>query len=191
MGREIPDAVAVINPKQEDCPYPEKMLAGVGVAFKLAQALLRAASQDRRTAAAISEDMLLDLVAIGTVADLVPLNSLENRALVRRGLEALNQARRPGIRALLEVAGIEPGKVTAMSIGYGLGPRINAAGRLGSAMTAYHLLAATDPRQAAKLAQELQDFNTERQNLTREAQELIREQLESEGRTGSAADLRG
>ncbi len=186
VGAQIPPALAVINPKQEDCPYHEiePMLAGVGVAFKLAQALLRAAAHDRHNPPTISEEVLLDLVAIGTVADLVPLNSLQNRALVRRGLEVLNQARRPGVRALLDVAGVEPGKVTAMSIGYGLGPRINAAGRLGSAMTAYHLLAASDIRQAAKLALELQELNTERQNLTREAQDMIRERLEQEDTEG-------
>lgn len=185
IGPEIPDALAVINPKQIDCPYPEDMLAGVGVAYKLAQALLRAATQDRRTAPAFAEDDLLDLVAIGTVADLAPLNRLENRALVRRGLEKINQALRPGIRALLDVSGVEPGKVTAMNIGYALGPRINAAGRLGSAMTAYNLLAAADAAQSTKLALELQELNVLRQDKTREAQDMIRERLEAEQRQDS------
>ncbi len=182
IGPEIPRALAVINPKQVDCPYPEDMLAGVGVAYKLAQALLRAASQDRRNGPVMSEDDLLDLVAIGTVADLAPLNRMENRALVRRGLEQINQARRPGIRALLDVSSVEAGRVSAMNIGYSLGPRINAAGRLGSAMTAYHLLAAADAAQAAKLALELQELNVQRQDRTREAQDMIRERLEAEQR---------
>lgn len=182
IGPEIPNALAVINPKQIDCKYPEDMLAGVGVAYKLAQALLRVSANMDRTRPPIEEDDLLDLVAIGTVADLAPLNRMENRALVRRGLEKINQARRPGIRALLEVAGTEPGKVTAMTIGYMLGPRINAAGRLGSAMTAYHLLASPDPAQATRLAQELHTLNTQRQDLTRAAQDMIRERLELEQR---------
>ncbi|MBZ0303784.1 MAG: single-stranded-DNA-specific exonuclease RecJ [Anaerolineae bacterium] len=181
IGPDIPRAQAVINPKQVDCRYPEDMLAGVGVAFKLAQALLKAASNDR-VKPTLTEDDLLDLVAIGTVADLAPLNRPENRALVRRGLDQINQARRPGIRALLKVCGVEPGKVTAMNIGYSLGPRINAAGRLGSAMTAFHLLAATDPVQADKLAQELHALNSQRQDLTREAQDKIRERIEAEQR---------
>jgi single-stranded-DNA-specific exonuclease len=184
-GPVIPAANAVLNPKQDDCPYPEKMLAGVGVAYKLAQGLLRAtAQQDRRTKPALTEDSLLDLVALGTVADLAPLNRMENRALVRMGLERINAAERPGIRALLAVSGIEPGKATAMSIGYSLGPRINAAGRLGSAMTAYRLLMTDDPAEAEQLANELQALNEERQGLTREAQERIRARLEAEQRQG-------
>jgi single-stranded-DNA-specific exonuclease len=179
IGPEIPNALAVINPKQLDCQYPEKMLAGVGVAFKLAQALLRASQHDRRNQPQLPEEALLDLVAVGTVADLVPLNSMENRAMVRRGLDVINRARRPGMRALLDVASVEPGKATAMSIGYGLGPRINAAGRLGSAMTAFNLLAASDAKQAEKLATELQNLNVQRQDLTRDTQEMIRERIEA------------
>lgn len=180
IGPEIPDAYAVINPKQEDCKYPEDMLAGVGVAYKLAQGLLKASQHDRRMQVELDETVLLDLVALGTVADLAPLNRMENRAMVRRGLHVINEARRPGIRALLDVAGVEAGRANAMSIGYGLGPRINAAGRLSSAMTAYHLLATADTKQAERLAQELHELNAERQNLTRQAQDEIREQLEQE-----------
>jgi single-stranded-DNA-specific exonuclease len=179
IGPEIPDAYAVINPKQEDCKYPEDMLAGVGVAYKVAEALLTVALRmDRQHAGFIVED-LLDLVALGTVADLAPLNRAENRELVRRGLEVLNEARRPGIRALMEVAGIERGKVNAMSIGFALGPRINAAGRLESAMIAYNLLSATDPIQAQKLAEQVHILNSQRQDVTREAQYLIRSRIEA------------
>jgi single-stranded-DNA-specific exonuclease len=190
VGPEVPDAYAVVNPKQRDCKYPEKMLAGVGVAYKVAGVLLRLKHIDKHNSTLeawniVKEKLegLLDLVAIGTVADLAPLNSEENRALVRRGLEKINQADRPGVRALLEVAGIEPGKVTAMSIGYALGPRINAAGRLGSAMTAYQLLVTDDPHEAAQLAAELQKLNEERQQFTRDAQDMIRQQLEEESQT--------
>lgn len=179
IGPEIPRGLAVINPKQEDCNYPEDMLAGVGVAYKLAQALLRSTQQNDKTHRDINEETLLDLVAIGTVADLAPLNRIENRALVRRGLEVLNQAARPGIRALLDVAGVRPGVVTATSIGFALGPRINAAGRLEDAMLAYDLLVSTDEEQARALAERLQDLNVRRQELTREAQELVRGQIDT------------
>ncbi|MBI1278009.1 MAG: single-stranded-DNA-specific exonuclease RecJ [Anaerolineaceae bacterium] len=177
IGPEIPKALAVINPKQEDCKYPEDMLAGVGVAYKLADALLRVAKQNKQQINLEVTD-LLDLVAIGTVADLAPLNRTENRALVRRGLEIINKANRPGVRALLDVSGVKPGAVTAMSIGFSLGPRINAAGRLESAMIAYHLLSAEDYSTALRLAEQLQKLNVERQDLTRAAQDEVREWLE-------------
>ena len=183
-GKDIvPDALAVINPKQANCKYGRKhgdMLAGVGVAFRLADALLRAASHDEKKPS-IQRDDLLDLVAIGTVADLAPLDRLENRALVRMGLDALNRAERPGIRALLEVSGVKPGQVTAMTIGFALGPRINAAGRLDSAMLAYDLLAAPDYETALPLAQRLQELNVQRQDLTREAQEMVRDMFGPDG----------
>jgi single-stranded-DNA-specific exonuclease len=190
IGPEVPNAFAVVNPKQSDCEYPENMLAGVGVAYKVASALLQLKYKyDLYKSPAIRDEVaqklenLLDLVAIGTVADLAPLNSKENRALVRRGLEKINEARRPGVKALLDVAGIEPGHVTAMNIGFALGPRINAAGRLGSAMTAYDLLVTDDPHEAAQLAVELQKLNEQRQQFTRDAQDMIRQQLEEEQKT--------
>ncbi len=179
IGPEIPNALAVINPKQVDCKYPEDMLAGVGVAYKLSDALLRAAKQDRQQPPLQVEE-LLDLVAIGTVADLAPMNRTENRALVRQGLAVLNRAERPGVRALLEVSGIKPGTVTAMNIGFSLGPRINAAGRLESALIAYNLLMAQDYNHALELANQLQSLNTERQDLTRAAQDEVRQSLEAE-----------
>ncbi len=179
IGPEIPQAFAVINPKQADCKYPEDMLAGVGVAFKLADALLRVAQQNRQTVTLDAED-LLDLVAIGTVADLAPMNRTENRALVRRGLQVINRADRPGIRALLDVSGVKPGTVSAMNIGFSLGPRINAAGRLESAMIAYDLLSAQDYPTALRLAEQLQKLNVERQELTREAQGIVREWVEAQ-----------
>jgi single-stranded-DNA-specific exonuclease len=184
IGPHIPEAYAVVNPKQQDCPYPEKMLAGVGVAYKVAGALLQefagqsfdASEHVRQWVSRILEDVR-DLVAIGTVADLAPLNCLENRALVRLGLDVLNRASRPGVKALLEVSGIEPGRATAMSIGYALGPRINAAGRLSDAMIAYDLLAARTIEEARDKALELQHLNIQRQELTREAQDAIRAQV--------------
>ncbi|MCL4250880.1 MAG: single-stranded-DNA-specific exonuclease RecJ [Anaerolineae bacterium] len=179
VGVDIPPADAVINPKQPDCKYPEDMLAGVGIAYKLADALFRATAQDRRSRQPdVSLESLLDLVAIGTVADLAPLDRLENRVLVQRGLDVINNGTRPGIRALIDVAAGRQGQIDAGRIGYALGPRINAAGRLDSAMTAYHLLMAKEMTQAARLATELQTLNMRRQELTRQAQDMIRERLD-------------
>lgn len=179
LGDELPDAYAVINPKRlsakGEVVYPEDMLAGVGVAYKLVEALTMAEKANTgRNGKSINLESYLDLVAIGTVADIMPLNRLENRALVRRGIEMLRQARRPGIRALLEVAGVKPDEVNAGTIGFAIGPRINAAGRLESAMTAYELLSAPTFEKAQQFAQRLQDLNIERQDLTRAAQETIR-----------------
>lgn len=183
LGPELPPAYAVVNPKRDDDPI-EGMLAGVGVAYKFAEALVTSCNTERRgsvlreAAKKIDMETLLDLVAIGTVADLVPLDKLENRLLVRRGLRVLNSAKRPGVRALMEVAGIAPGTINATSIGFGIGPRINAAGRLASAMLACELLWTRDEAKAKSLAARLQKLNEERQDLTREAQEMVRETLE-------------
>ena len=182
VGDELPPALAVIDPKVDarlrdeeghTKGYPEDMLAGVGVAYKLAQALFTAASANSRKRPSLKLEDLLDLVALGTVADLAPLDRLENRELVRRGLEVLNRAQRPGIYELLQVARVDPGKISATSIGYTLGPRINAAGRLDSAMIAYELLTADMPV-AGMRAQRLQEINAERQTLTQQAVEVAR-----------------
>jgi len=183
VGDELPPALTVVDPKIDARTrllegrangYPEDMLAGVGVAYKLAEALVLAESQQSRAEfnAKLLED-LLDLVALGTVADLAPLDRLENRELVRRGLEVLNRAQRPGIYELLQVARVDPGRISTTTIGYMLGPRINAAGRLSDAMIAYDLLTADMPR-AGQLAQALQLLNVERQSLTAEAVELAK-----------------
>ncbi len=185
VGDVIPPAIAVLNPKQDDCPYPEDMLAGVGIAFKLASALLRVATQQDTTPPPITEEDLLDLVAIGTVADLAPLNRLENRQLVKVGLHRLSKARRPGIYALMDVSRIRPEQVTTISIGYGLGPRINAAGRLEHAMTAYDLLMTDNLGEATRLARELQEINLRRQQLTTSAHENARQLAIANGETPS------
>lgn len=184
VGDEIPPALVVLNPKVDAKKrleeglangYPEDMLAGVGVAYKLADALVRAEQQqNRRQQINFKLEDLLDLVALGTVADLAPLDRPENRELVRQGLQVLNRAQRPGIYELLQVAGIEPGRINTTTIGFMLGPRINAAGRLDSAMIAYNLLATRDITLAANLARQLQDLNARRQNLTVEAVEVAR-----------------
>lgn len=182
LGAELPDAYAVVNCKREG--YPEPMLAGVGVAFKLAQALLMAHRRNRRRGQKDEDPFevsdLLDLVALGTVADMMPLHHAENRVLVRRGLEIINQAQRPGLSALMDVAGIEPGKADSTSIGFGLGPRINAAGRLDNAMIAYNLLSAPSLERAQPFAQKLQDLNVKRQDVTHDAQQTILEQIDED-----------
>lgn len=175
VGELHPAAYALINPKLDDADYSEPMLAGVGVAFRLAEVLLDGAMTELQ-----AED-LLDLVAIGTVADLAPLSSAENRALVSAGLKVLQSARRPGVRALLQVSGIAPNEVNAGSIAFGLGPRINAAGRLAHARQAYQLLITGDDAEAARLAADLQSLNVERQRLTREAQDLVHAKLAADG----------
>jgi single-stranded-DNA-specific exonuclease len=177
-GEELPPTTAAINPKQSDCRYPFKKLAGVGLAFKLAQALLRANRQTpvARGKVNLDEEDLLDLVALGTVADLAPLLG-ENRALVRRGLEKLNQPQRLGLRALISQAGVRPGQITATTIGYVLGPRLNAAGRLDTAMASYNLLTSSSPAEARSLALELEEANRERQRLTVDTVEKAREQV--------------
>jgi len=163
LGRELPPALAVINPKRPDSRYPEKMLAGVGIAYKLAQAV-RFTLPQRATD---HESNLLDLVAIGTVADLAPLLG-ENRKLVAEGLEVLNELRRPGVAALMKVSGLTQGQMTAESIGFGLGPRINAAGRLAHAYDAAKLLIASNSHTATEQAAKLDELNRKRQSLTRQ-----------------------
>ena len=159
----LPSAVAIVNPKLPGDDYPDKNLAGVGIAFKIAQALASGGS----TGASL--DALLDLVALGTVADLAPLVG-ENRTLVRRGLEAIRQTRRQGLFSLANVASMQIRKTTASQIGFILGPRLNAAGRLRSAEAALELLITDDPSRAGLLAQELDANNQERQAVTRETQ---------------------
>lgn len=164
-GPELPHAVAVIDPKQEGDAYPEKYLAGVGLTYKLAQAYL-----SRYPHEGVNADDWLDLVAIGTVVDLAPLRG-ENRLLVRAGLEQLRGKPRQGIYSLAQVAGIDLHKCDSSNLGFGLGPRLNAAGRLESALTAFELLTTRDPHVAGKLAQQLDSYNAERQDMTTEIRE--------------------
>jgi single-stranded-DNA-specific exonuclease len=173
IGEQIPPALAVINPKQPDCPYPFKKLAGVGLAFKLAQALAQAIEGPGERHSQRTMEDLLDLVALGTVADLAPLTD-ENRDLVSRGLERLNAAQRLGVQTLMAQAGVRPGNVDASTIGFVLGPRLNAAGRLESALDAYELLATNDDFRASQLAQKLESQNQERQALTQATLEVAR-----------------
>lgn len=176
IGPEIPPATAVVNPKQEACPYPEKELAGVGVAYKIAQALYLAEQQVPigKGDDGWHSDDLRDLVALGTVADVVPLVG-ENRTLVHEGLALLNDGGRIGVQMLCQVAKIQ--QVTATHIGFVLGPRLNAAGRLGNAMLACNLLLADDEDAAVELAIKLNNLNRERREWTRRMQTWAEESL--------------
>ena len=170
-GGDLPRALAIINPKQAGDEYPYKGLAGVGLAFKLAQGLIRPMSP--RPGIAASD--VLDLVALGTVADLAPLTG-ENRSLVRQGLGIMNgRLKREGLKAMFEVARVKRGRVDATTIGYVLGPRLNAAGRLESAMAAYDLMMAASAPAALPLAMQLEQQNRDRQELTRRTQARARE----------------
>ena len=162
---DLPNALAVINPKQHDDLYPDKDLAGVGIAYKIAEAL----TSKRPSQNDVFLDDLLDLVALGTVADLAPLVG-ENRALVRKGLKQMRQTTRQGLFSLAAVAELSLSKVTAVNIGFMLGPRLNAAGRLKEALAAFELLTTKDVFMAGQLAQQLDIQNRERQRITREMQ---------------------
>jgi single-stranded-DNA-specific exonuclease len=168
-----PPALAVINPKRHGDMYPDKDLAGVGIAYKIAEALLstekQGASNEVNNSTLITLNSLLDLVALGTVADLAPLVG-ENRVLVKKGLKQMRQTTRQGLFSLAAVAELNLSKVNAGNIGFMLGPRLNAAGRLKEALAAFELLTTTDVFKAGELAQQLDMQNRERQRITREMQ---------------------
>jgi single-stranded-DNA-specific exonuclease len=164
-GSEIPVAAAVVCPKQAGDVYPDKDLSGVGLAYKIAQGLLQ-----RRAMPGCQADDWLDLVALGTISDVVPLRG-ENRGLVRQGLTRLRASRRQGVLSLAGAAAVKLPSLSAMDVGFMLGPRLNAAGRLESAEAALRLLMSRDVHEAGLLAQELDTQNRKRQDLTREIQE--------------------
>lgn len=165
-GTNLPPALAVINPKQHGDIYPDKDLAGVGIAYKIAEALLTV----RQPVNGFIANDLLDLVALGTVADLAPLVG-ENRVLVRRGLRQLRETKRQGLFSLAGVADLKIDKCTAGNIGFMLGPRLNASGRLESALASFELLTTKDFMRAGQLAQQLDQQNRQRQTITRTMQE--------------------
>lgn len=156
----LPNAYVVINPKQDGCAYPEKMLAGVGVAFKLCQALWQTMREE-------TLNRYYDLVALGTVADIVPLVG-ENRMLVQRGLSEMKTCRNRGMYALMKVSQVDPAQVTAGSVGFRLAPRLNAAGRLSQAESGVELLLTEDDDRCRMIAEELNAENEERQRIEKE-----------------------
>ncbi|MDP6041351.1 MAG: single-stranded-DNA-specific exonuclease RecJ [Candidatus Latescibacteria bacterium] len=174
----LPKALALVNPNRSDCDYPFKGLAAVGVAFKVVQALAAELipEVDRRGYL----NSLLDLVALGTVADVAPMIE-ENRLLTRRGMQVLEKTDRPGLQALKSVAGASNRPVDTTAIGFFLGPRINSAGRLASAELALNLLRSQDRIQAAQLAEELNGLNGERQTLQTDGMAEAERQVETEG----------
>ncbi|MGZ6346331.1 MAG: single-stranded-DNA-specific exonuclease RecJ [Anaerolineales bacterium] len=163
---DLPAAYSVVNPKQVNDLYPDKDLAGVGVAYKIVQALLESFGNDSQ---GFQIEDLLDLVALGTVADLAPLTG-ENRSLVRKGLKRIRETKRQGLFSLAAVSDLPLSRVTCTSIGFILGPRLNAAGRLESALAAFDLLTTKDVKTAGELAQQLNVQNRQRQEITRKIQ---------------------
>ncbi|MCI3196368.1 single-stranded-DNA-specific exonuclease RecJ [Bacillus sp. HU-1818] len=173
-GPVLPDVCAIVHPKQPGCAYPFKELAGVGVAFKLAHALLGALPED-----------LLDLAAIGTIADLVPLHD-ENRLLATLGMQKLRMTNRPGLKALIKLSGGDIGQANEETIGFQLAPRLNAVGRIEQADPAVHLLMTEDEFEADELATEIDQLNKERQKIVSKMTDEAIEMVEQQGPNGSA-----
>jgi single-stranded-DNA-specific exonuclease len=176
----LPPAVAVVNPHRPDSAYPDRRLAGSGVAFKLAQLLL--ADETENHVPAVD---LADLATIGSVADLAPIVG-ENRAIARLGLERLRREPRPGIAALLGRAGIEPADADLETIAFAIAPRLNAAGRVGEAVEAARLLLTDDPAEASALADGLETANRTRRDLMRVAIDEARSAVAAD--EGAAGD---
>jgi len=171
----IPPAHAVLNPNRPGCPYPNKNLCGVGVAFKLVQALLESLHWPEQKLNRVLQSFL-KMAAIGTVADVVPLTG-ENRVIVKHGLAALRDLRSPGLQALFAVSGITPGShPTARQIGFQIGPRINAAGRMASANDAVELFLTQDTARAQDIAQQLHEHNIARRAEEESVTEAILQQ---------------
>lgn len=179
----LPDA-PLVHPAL--CEYPCPDLCAAAVAHKLAQATLQASAPRSSSDESRELDEDLDLVALATIADVVPLVG-ENRSLARAGLRALANTTKPGLRALMSVARVDPGKVNERAVAFGLAPRINAAGRLYRADAALELLLTTDPLRAAQVAEELDRANSER----RHAEQAIRFQAEAQIATSESEDRRG
>lgn len=170
---DLPAAVAIVNPKRADNRYPEPELASGGLAFKVMAALYEAFGRSW------DAGRYLDLIALSTVCDVAPLQN-ENRSLVRQGLAALQQTQRAGLRALIEVSGLEGACLDTESIGYVLGPRLNAAGRLAHARLALEMLLERDEERAMQQAVELSALNQQRQQATQAAMELALDLLSKE-----------
>jgi single-stranded-DNA-specific exonuclease len=171
-SRPVPECLAVLNPRQQECGYPDKDLAAAGVVFKLALALTRRLGASEGPVFA-----LLDLVALATVADVAPLRG-ENRVFVRYGLRLLAESPNPGLRALVQAAGLAGKPITAGRAGFILAPRLNAVGRIGDAMRGVELLTTTSEADAGRIARDLEELNRQRQDLDRAALAQARAQLE-------------
>lgn len=170
--KKLPPAFAILNPKIDGEKYPFKDLAGVGVAFKLAQGLLK-----KKSINSVFEKWLLDLVAIGTIADLVPLLG-ENRILVKYGLIVLNKTPRLGLKALIEKAGLTLGNLNNWHVNYQIAPRLNAVGRINHARTALDLILTESKKEAERLAESVNQINQERQKIVEVLFKKIREKFD-------------
>lgn len=179
----LPPAYAIVNPKQRDCRYPFKELSGVGVAFKLCQAL-----EQQKNGGQDMWQGLTELAALGTVADIVPLVG-ENRELVRRGLKAMETTRLVGLKALIQASGCPETGIASDNIGFGLAPRLNAVGRLEHAQSAVELLVTDDEEKAAMIAAELNRENALRQEISRQIMEEAEAQLAQEEHIDTAIVL--
>jgi len=180
----LPEAVALVDPKLPGCEYPCLELAACGVAFKLLSALAD------RLGASFDPEQHLDLVALGTVCDMAPLLG-ENRVLVRQGLKALRSTARPGLWALAEAGRFDLRDANAETLGFRIGPRLNAAGRIAHAGLAYELLTTEDETRARELAQQLEALNAERQRITKHAVEVSQQLIAEEGPNGAALIMVG
>lgn len=169
-GEELPKAVAVVDAHRQDSVYPCKELAGVGIAFKLCQAL------GKEMANPACEEAALEIVALGTVADAVPLVD-ENRKIVAAGLKRMSTTQSVGLKALIDITGLAGRDIDSTAIGFILAPRINVAGRLESARLSVELLLCQDSEQAAQMAERLNELNHTRKELKNRIQAAAEEQL--------------
>lgn len=174
VGDKIPDAVAVLDPKRKNCNYPFKGLSGAGVGFKLVQGTIQKLGLDKDVAY-----QFLDLLAISIASDIVPMVD-ENRVLMRKGLDQINENPRPGVKALLELINIKPGTVTTSSIVFSIGPRINAAGRMGDASKAVELLISESLEAAESRAHELEAINIKRRDKDTQTMEEAMSKVDAE-----------
>jgi single-stranded-DNA-specific exonuclease len=170
---DLPKAIAILNPKRSDCTYPDKHLCGVGVAFKLIQALFKQTDKERFLLS------FLKIVAIGTVADVVPLVG-ENRVFVKIGLEGLQVPANFGLKSLIEICGLNSRVITSSDIGFRLAPRINAVGRMGGGGQVVELFASADEEQSRVLAQEMDRLNRERQLIEEQIFRLAQDRFSAE-----------
>lgn len=168
----LPEAVAIVNPMRANSAFPEKHLSGVGVAFQLVCALEDCDPHELL-------DFYADLVAIGTVADIMPLNGL-NRTLVKYGIELLQETHRPGLEVLFEQSGLAEKKITSESVSYGIAPRLNAAGRMGDATEALRLLLTDDYMEAEEIVEQLSTYNAERQQIEQDIMKAAFAQIEED-----------
>ena len=175
-GKEIPEAFAVVNPKQSDCQYPDEMLCGSGVAFKFVQAFI-SRFQEKYNVSPGQEKWLLDMVGLATLSDMVPLVK-ENRVFAHYGMLVMKKTRRPGLVNLLKKAGLKPQFLTEEDVTFGITPRINAAGRMDHPKHAFELLSTKDALYAEEKSLLLHEYNLTRKNLVKQIMKKAKSVLE-------------